>query len=65
MSTQVRPVNVMDLTQGYTWRTDLQRTREHWEGWFRGMTGLFLSTHMPKQVILAGSDRMDREMMIA
>ena len=50
---------------GVVWRTDLKRTQEFWEGWFRGMNNAFLAFQGPKQLIIAASDRVDHQMMIA
>ncbi|PHJ18550.1 protein phosphatase methylesterase [Cystoisospora suis] len=35
------------------------------EGWFRGMSSLFLQARCAKVLICAGNDRLDRELMIA
>ncbi len=48
----------------YRWRTDLTLTRPYWEGWFKGLSKDFLAVRVPKQLILAGSDRMDKELII-
>ncbi len=40
-------------------------TKNYWEGWFKGLTECFLSVRVPKQLLLAGSDRMDKELTIA
>lgn len=50
---------------GYVWRTDLKRTQCNWQGWFKNMTKEFLGVHCIKELIVANSDRIDREMMIA
>lgn len=49
----------------YVWRTDLMATKPYWEGWFKGLTECFLGVRLPKQLLLAGSDRMDKELTIA
>lgn len=49
----------------YVWRTDLLKTKDFWEGWFKGLSKSFLSVPLPKQLVLAGSDRMDKELTIA
>jgi protein phosphatase methylesterase 1 len=40
-------------------------TKPYWEGWFKGLTKSFLDSRVPKQLILAGSDRMDKDLTIA
>ena len=49
----------------YIWRTDLLATKTYWEGWFKGLTQCFLNVRVPKQLLLAGSDRMDKDLTIA
>ncbi|XP_041453874.1 protein phosphatase methylesterase 1-like [Lytechinus variegatus] len=48
----------------YTWRIDLGKTEQYWAGWFRGMSNLFLSCNVPKMLILAGVDRLDKDLTI-
>lgn len=48
----------------YEWRVDLSKTEPHWEGWFKNMSSLFLSCNVPKLLILAGVDRLDKELTI-
>ena len=50
--------------RGYTWRIDLAGTEPHWEGWFQGLSSLFLSCPVPKVLILAGTDRLDKELTL-
>lgn len=46
------------------WRTDLGSTAPWWESWFGGMSGRFLSGRGAKLLVLAGTDRLDKELMI-
>jgi protein phosphatase methylesterase 1 len=46
------------------WRTDLSSTSSFWSGWFEGMSARFLAGRGAKLLILAGTDRLDRELMI-
>lgn len=48
----------------WVWRTDLSKTESYWENWFNGMSGKFLSGKGAKLLILAGTDRLDKELMI-
>nr|XP_033803839.1 protein phosphatase methylesterase 1 isoform X2 [Geotrypetes seraphini] len=48
----------------YTWRIELAKTEKYWEGWFRGLSNLFLSCPIPKQLLLAGVDRLDKDLTI-
>ncbi|KAF8469562.1 Alpha/Beta hydrolase protein [Kalaharituber pfeilii] len=46
------------------WRTDLAKTQPFWEGWFVGLSRKFLEARGGKLLILAGTDRLDKELMI-
>lgn len=48
----------------WTWRTELASTETYWENWFTGMSGKFLSGRGAKLLVLAGTDRLDKELMI-
>lgn len=47
-----------------TWRTELEKTVVNWDDWFTGMSGKFLKGKAAKLLILAGTDRLDKELMI-
>eukprot|EP00002_Diphylleia_rotans_P008006 TRINITY_DN1766_c0_g1_i1.p1 TRINITY_DN1766_c0_g1~~TRINITY_DN1766_c0_g1_i1.p1 ORF type:complete len:226 (-),score=33.72 TRINITY_DN1766_c0_g1_i1:111-788(-) len=47
------------------WRTDLFKSEQYWKGWFTGMSHLFLTAPVAKELILAGTDRLDKELTIA
>ncbi|KTG01488.1 hypothetical protein cypCar_00016767 [Cyprinus carpio] len=38
----------------YSWRIDLSKAEKYWDGWFRGISNLFLSCNVPKLLLLAG-----------
>ena len=40
-------------------------TKPYWTTWFEGLTQMFLEVRVPKQLLLAGSERMDKELTIA
>jgi protein phosphatase methylesterase 1 len=46
------------------WKTHLSATSPWWEEWFKGMSQKFLTGRGAKILILAGTDRLDRELMI-
>jgi protein phosphatase methylesterase 1 len=48
----------------WTWRTDLAATQPFWEGWFVGLSKKFLEAKGGKLLLLAGTDRLDKELMI-
>merc|ERR1719427_179189 len=47
-----------------SWRIDLARTEPHWEGWFKGLSNRFLGVPAAKMLLLAGVDRLDRELTV-
>lgn len=54
-----------DGNKKYVWRTDLLGSKPYWVDWFKGLTKIFLEVRIPKSLMLAGSDRMDKELTIA
>lgn len=48
----------------WIWRTDLSSTESYWENWFNGMSNKLLTARGAKLLILAGTDRLDKELMI-
>lgn len=53
-----------DTALPWTWRTDLGATQPYWEGWFAGLSRKFLEAKGGKLLLLAGTDRLDKELMI-
>ena len=49
----------------WVWRTDLLASKQYWVEWFKDLTSIFLDLRIPKQLLLAGNDRMDKELTIA
>lgn len=49
----------------YTWRIDLFKTEPYWRSWFTGLSRNFLDCPGPKLLILAGVDRLDKELTVA
>jgi len=48
----------------WRWRTPLEESSCHWEGWYRGLSDAFLALKVPKILILAGTDRLDKMLTI-
>ena len=48
----------------WRWRTDLAATQPFWEGWFVGLSKKFLEARGGKLLLLAGTDRLDKELTI-
>eukprot|EP01017_Pseudomicrothorax_dubius_P021635 TRINITY_DN2328_c0_g3_i1.p1 TRINITY_DN2328_c0_g3~~TRINITY_DN2328_c0_g3_i1.p1 ORF type:complete len:399 (+),score=91.54 TRINITY_DN2328_c0_g3_i1:74-1270(+) len=49
----------------FTWKVDLLQSQKYWTSWFTGLTQAFLNIRIPKLLILAEKDRMDKELTIA
>ncbi|XP_031440865.1 protein phosphatase methylesterase 1-like isoform X1 [Clupea harengus] len=65
---EVRPSDPEALN-AYFWKIDLSKAEKYWDGWFRGISNLFLSCNVPKLLLLAGAlfkgiDRLDRDLTI-
>jgi protein phosphatase methylesterase 1 len=52
------------VPKAWTWRTDLAATQPFWEGWFVGLSKKFLEARGGKLLLLAGTDRLDKELII-
>ncbi|KAF3938400.1 hypothetical protein ABW19_dt0200411 [Dactylella cylindrospora] len=48
----------------WQWRTDLGKTQPFWQDWFIGLSRKFLEARGGKLLILAGTDRLDKELTI-
>ncbi|PSN37996.1 Protein phosphatase methylesterase 1 [Blattella germanica] len=48
----------------YVWRIDLARSEKYWSGWFKGLSQTFLSCPVPKMLLLAGIDRLDKDLTV-
>ncbi|KAI7836178.1 hypothetical protein COHA_009945 [Chlorella ohadii] len=49
---------------GWVWRTQLEQSAPYWEGWYSGLSDMFLGLRVPKVLVLAGTDRLDRPLTI-
>jgi protein phosphatase methylesterase 1 len=54
----------MDPARPWLWRTNLSATKPFWENWFVGLSRKFLDARGGKLLLLAGTDRLDKELMI-
>lgn len=48
----------------YTWRIDLSKSEIFWEGWFKGLSQMFLELPVPKLLLLASIDGLDRSLTV-
>jgi len=53
-----------DTPKPWKWRTDLSIAPTFWEDWFTGLSKKFLEGQGGKLLILAGTDRLDKELTI-
>ncbi|KAJ5989801.1 hypothetical protein N7522_010008 [Penicillium canescens] len=53
-----------DTARPWLWRTNLSATKPFWENWFVGLSRKFLDARGGKLLLLAGTDRLDKELMI-
>ncbi|GAB2239844.1 hypothetical protein Droror1_Dr00020362 [Drosera rotundifolia] len=53
-----------DSKQCYVHRAQLEETEQYWRGWYEGLSDKFLSCPVPKLLLLAGTDRLDRTLTI-
>ncbi|KAI9879684.1 MAG: Protein phosphatase methylesterase 1 [Pleopsidium flavum] len=56
--------NASNPARSWIWRTDLAATQPFWEEWFVGLSKKFLEAKGGKLLLLAGTDRLDKELMI-
>ncbi|KAJ9048065.1 Protein phosphatase methylesterase 1, variant 3 [Entomophthora muscae] len=59
------PSQLVQKEGRWDWRIDLATTQPYWVGWFTGLSEHFLSAKAPKLLLLAGTDRLDKTLMIA
>ncbi|PPQ83492.1 hypothetical protein CVT25_006982 [Psilocybe cyanescens] len=68
LSARVSIPSIIQYKEGasppYQWRTPLRSTAPYWLSWFKGLSSNFLSTRTARLLVLAGTDRLDRELMI-
>lgn len=48
----------------YKWRANLLATEPYWSEWFQGLSQSFLSVKCARLLLLAGTDRLDKDLMI-
>jgi len=65
MPSQVIKQTDEEGNESWVWRTDLLGSKQYWTEWFTGLTKIFLDLKLPKQLLLAGNDRLDKDLTIA
>nr|NP_001261609.1 uncharacterized protein Dmel_CG5068, isoform B [Drosophila melanogaster]NP_648277.3 uncharacterized protein Dmel_CG5068, isoform A [Drosophila melanogaster]ACL90756.1 CG5068-PA [synthetic construct]AAF50336.2 uncharacterized protein Dmel_CG5068, isoform A [Drosophila melanogaster]AAL29088.1 LP02515p [Drosophila melanogaster]AGB94304.1 uncharacterized protein Dmel_CG5068, isoform B [Drosophila melanogaster] len=53
-----------EAAKNYTWRIDLSKSEKYWVGWFSGLSDKFLNLRLPKQLLLASIDGLDRTLTV-
>ncbi|KAH7731915.1 protein phosphatase methylesterase 1 [Aphelenchoides avenae] len=62
MPSQIRPSS---NGNEFEWRINLSKTQSNWTGWFKGISKKFLECKPVKVLILAGVDRLDKELLVS
>lgn len=62
----VVPAQPADTPAGHAWkwRTPLRSTSPYWRSWFSGLSEKFLAARAARLLVLAGTDRLDKTLMI-
>ncbi|KAL7611070.1 hypothetical protein Lser_V15G11406 [Lactuca serriola] len=58
-----RTVKYDDSQQCYRHKARLEETKQYWRGWYEGLSENFLSSPVPKLLLLARTDRLDRSLL--
>ena len=53
-----------EMAKPLSWRIDLAKSEPHWTGWFTKLSEKFLSVPASKMLILAGIDRLDKDLTV-
>lgn len=48
----------------YSWRIDLSKSESFWSGWFENLSQKFLDLRVPKLLILASIDGLDKTLTV-
>ena len=59
------PSQLQQQGDKWYWRTPLLKSEPSWQGWYEGLSEGFLAVKVPKALVLAGSDRLDKSLTIA
>ncbi|KAF9002990.1 Alpha/Beta hydrolase protein [Cyathus striatus] len=63
----LRPSTPLEREEGeqdWVWTAPLRSTKDYWAGWFKGLSGMFLGARCARLLVLAGAERLDKELMI-
>ncbi|CEF67173.1 Protein phosphatase methylesterase 1 [Strongyloides ratti] len=59
------PDQIKEENGKFVWRVDLYKSEKYWQEWFKDISKQFISVPGAKILILAGTDRLDKELTIA
>ncbi|KAJ3479065.1 hypothetical protein NLI96_g9328 [Meripilus lineatus] len=60
----ITPNPIPSVSPAHVWRTPLAFTAQYWTSWFTGLSSKFLAARTARLLVLAGTERLDRELMI-
>lgn len=58
------PSTEVQNNKKYTWRIDLSKSEVYWKGWFEGLSEKFLNLKVPKLLLLASIDGLDKTLTV-
>ncbi|KAI9501524.1 Protein phosphatase methylesterase 1 [Coemansia spiralis] len=61
----IKPISKEDDSKVWAWRTQLMPSQRFWRGWYSELSRTFVSAPTAKLLVLAGTDRLDKELLIA
>ncbi|KAI7820207.1 hypothetical protein BX661DRAFT_201047 [Kickxella alabastrina] len=59
------PLLIVQNGSRWSWKTQSMPTKQCWRGWYTGLSRTLVSAQTAKLLILAGLDRLDKELLIA
>lgn len=59
-----KPPAELNDSKKYRWRIDLAKSEKFWTGWFEGLSQKFLDLPVPKLLLLASIDGLDRTLTV-
>ena len=58
------PSMLVEREGQWVWRTPLLQSEPYWQGWYQGLSQMFLDLSVPKLLCLAGTDRLDKTLTV-
>jgi protein phosphatase methylesterase 1 len=59
------PDQLAEVDGRWVWKVDLIKCNQWWDGWFRGLSQYFVDCPVPRVLVLAEREYLDRTLMIA